>query len=122
MNGIPDLEAIRQEHESWLAELEGLAVEAIASNNWDAFYAHVVDFQNEYDLHGETGIAISKNLTVRFLGSTDSLDGSGADLLPTTAVNERKELINHVTRASANTETAAANGFSQRAGDNTAHH
>jgi hypothetical protein len=63
----PDLEAIRQEHESWLAELEGLAVEAISSNNWDSFYAHVVDFQNEHDLHGETGIEISKNLTVRFL-------------------------------------------------------
>ena len=70
----PDLEAIRQEHESWLGELEGLAVQAIASNDWDAFYAHVVDFQNEYDLHGEARIAISsKNLTVRFLGSTDSL-------------------------------------------------
>ena len=82
----PDLEAIRQEHESFLAELEGIAVEAIASNNWDRFYSHVVDFQNQYDLHGESGIAISKNLTVRFLeleASTDSLSGSGADLLPT---------------------------------------
>jgi hypothetical protein len=57
-----DLEAIRQEHESWLGELEGLAVEAIATNHWDAFYAHVVDFQNDHDLHGETGIA--QNLTV----------------------------------------------------------
>ena len=45
-----DLEEIRQEHETWLAELEGLAVEAIASNNWDALYTHVVDFQNEHDL------------------------------------------------------------------------
>jgi hypothetical protein len=26
----PDLEAIKQEHETWLAELEGLAVQAIA--------------------------------------------------------------------------------------------
>jgi hypothetical protein len=62
-----DLEAIRQEHESWLGELEGLAVEAIASNDWDAFYAHVVDFQNDHDLHGETGIVIvlAQNLTVR---------------------------------------------------------
>ncbi len=56
-----DLEAIRQEHESWLGELEGLAVEAIATNNWDAFYAHIVDFQNEHDLHGETGIAIGED-------------------------------------------------------------
>ena len=86
-----NLEEIRQEHESWLVELEGLAVEAIASNDWDAFYAHVVDFQNEHDLHGETGIEISKNLTVRFLASTDSLSRSGADSSQTTAVNERKE-------------------------------
>ncbi len=86
-----DLEELRQQHETWLAELEGLAVEAISSNDWDAFYAHVVDFQNEHDLHGEARIAISKNLTVRFLASTDSLRGSGADLLPTTEQNERKE-------------------------------
>ena len=33
-------------------------MEAIATNNWDAFYAHVVDFQNEHDLHGQSGIAI----------------------------------------------------------------
>ena len=55
---IEDLEEIRQKHESWLAELEGLSVEAIASNNWDALYTHVVDFQNKHDMHGETGIAI----------------------------------------------------------------
>ena len=91
MTNTPDYEFIRQIHETWLNELEGLAVQAIASNDWDTFYAHVVDFQNQYDLHGETGIAISKNLTVRFLGSTDSLSGSGADLLPTTEQNERKE-------------------------------
>ena len=51
--------------------------------------------RQEHDLHGETGIAIStKNLTVRFLeleASTDSLTRSGADLVPTTEVNERKE-------------------------------
>lgn len=55
-----DLEFIRQQHESFLNDLEGLAVEAIASNNWDVFYAHVVDFQNEHDLHGESGIAIGE--------------------------------------------------------------
>jgi hypothetical protein len=90
-----DLEAIRQEHESWLGELEGLAVEAIATNNWDAFYAHLVEFQNENDLHGETGIAITQNPTVRISAleaSTKSLSRSGADLLPTTEQNERKEL------------------------------
>ena len=92
---IPDKEAIRQEHESWLSELEGLAVEAIASNNWDAFYAHVVNFQNEHDLHGESGIAIAKNLTVRFCpleASTKDLSRPGAGSLPTTEQNERKEL------------------------------
>lgn len=56
----PDLEFVRSLHESFLADLEGLAVEAIASNNWDAFYAHVVNFQNEHDLHGHTGIAIGE--------------------------------------------------------------
>jgi hypothetical protein len=94
MSMSENLEEIRQEHENFLAELEALAVQAIASNDWDAFYAHVVDFQNEHDLHGETGIAIAKNLTVRFLkleASTKSLSGSGADFLPTTEVNERKE-------------------------------
>lgn len=54
------LEAIRQQHESFLADLEGLAVEAIATNNWDAFYAHLIDFQNEHDLHGESVIAIEE--------------------------------------------------------------
>jgi hypothetical protein len=52
------LEAIRQEHEPFLTKLEALAVQAIASNNWENFYEHLIDFQNEYDLHGETGIAI----------------------------------------------------------------
>jgi len=53
-----DLEAVRQEHEPFLTKLEALAVQAIASNNWENFYEHLIDFQNEYDLHGETGIAI----------------------------------------------------------------
>ena len=55
----PDrLEDIRQEHEGFLSQLEALAVEAIALNDWTNFYAHVVDFQNEHDLHGEALIAI----------------------------------------------------------------
>jgi hypothetical protein len=55
----PDpLEAIRQEHEGFLSQLEALAVEAIATNDWTNFYAHVVDFQNEHDLHGESLIAL----------------------------------------------------------------
>jgi hypothetical protein len=36
----PELVAeIAQEHEPFLNELEGLAVEAIATNDWTAFYA-----------------------------------------------------------------------------------
>jgi hypothetical protein len=81
-----------------------------------------ITFRPDLEAIKETGIAISKNLTVRFLGSTDSLDGSGADLLPTTEVNERKELINHVTTARTNAQAAGVDGLSQRAGDNTAHH
>ena len=87
---IPDLEAIRQEHESWLGELEGLAVEAIASNDWTAFYAHLIDFQNEHNLHGESVIAIREEFdrvqpldTEKGIeASTKSLSRSGADLLP----------------------------------------
>jgi hypothetical protein len=55
------LEAIRQEHEPFLTQLEALAVQAIATNDWDGFYAHVVDFQNEHDLHGEAEIVIGEN-------------------------------------------------------------
>ena len=41
----PDpLEYIRQVHESWLAELEGLAVEAIATNDWSQVRDLISDF------------------------------------------------------------------------------
>ena len=33
-------------------------VEAIASKNWDAFYAHTVDFVSEHELHTGSGIVI----------------------------------------------------------------
>jgi hypothetical protein len=78
----PELVAeIAQEHETWLNELEGLAVEAIATNDWTAFYAHVVDFQNEQDLHGESGFANIDDTDGE--ASADTLHGSSADLLPT---------------------------------------
>ena len=80
-----------------------------------------ITFRPDLEAIKETGIAISKNLTVRFLGSTDSLSGSGADLLPTSEVNERKELINHVTTARINTETAGVDGLFQSVSDNAAH-
>jgi hypothetical protein len=52
------LEAIRQEHEPFLTRLEALAVCAIAANDWNDFYAHLIEFQSKNDLHGVTGIAI----------------------------------------------------------------
>ena len=95
----PDpLEYIRQIYESWLTELEGLAVEAISTNNWDAFYAHLINFQNEHYHHGESGIAIAKNPTVRFLEvSTKSLSRSGADPHPPyrRTNNDKEPLIHH---------------------------
>jgi hypothetical protein len=78
----PELAAeIGQQHEGFLNELEGLAVEAIATNDWTAFYAHVVDFQNEQDLHGESGFANIDDIDGG--ASADRLDNSSADLLPT---------------------------------------
>jgi hypothetical protein len=35
------LEAIRQEHEGFLTQLEALAVEAIASSDWSEVYDHI---------------------------------------------------------------------------------
>jgi hypothetical protein len=73
---------ISQQHEAWLNELEGLAIEAIATNDWTGFYTHVVDFQNEHELHGEALIAIGEDepSDSPSEASTDSLTGSGADL------------------------------------------
>jgi hypothetical protein len=45
----PPLEDIRQEHESFLSELEAAAVHAIASNDWSAFYTRVGDFQGKQE-------------------------------------------------------------------------
>ncbi len=54
------LEAIRQEHEPFLTTLEALAVLSIATNDWDAFYQHLIEFQSEHDLHGVCGVAIGE--------------------------------------------------------------
>ncbi len=88
----PDpLEDIRQEHEGFLSQLEGLAVEAIcasqqrfaiATNDWTKFYAHVVDFQNENDLYGEALIAIGAE------ASGDELDTRTTGSLPNDQLNE----------------------------------
>lgn len=37
----PDLEFIRQQHEAWLNDLEGYAVQALASGDWSEVYAHL---------------------------------------------------------------------------------
>ncbi len=82
-----------------------------------------ITFRPDLEAIKETGIAISKNLTVRFLGSTDSLDGSGADLLPNDQQNQSiRTNSNHDRPTRINAETAAANEFLEPAGDNTAHH
>jgi len=66
------LEAIRQEHESWLAELEALAVQAIASADWSPVLEHLNEIMAWQD----------SQLHEAQKGSTDSLDGSGADPFP----------------------------------------
>ena len=108
---IPDLEAIRQEHESWLAELEGLAVQAIASANWIPVLEHLNEIMAWQD----------SQLHEAQKASTKSLSRSGADLLPTTAVNDVRNKTHHVTTTRTNAETTGVDGFSQRAGDNAPH-
>jgi uncharacterized protein YqfB (UPF0267 family) len=56
------LEAIRQEHEPFLTKLEALAVQAIATSDWNDFYAHLIEFQSEHDLHGVTGVVIGEEV------------------------------------------------------------
>ncbi|MBW4549376.1 MAG: hypothetical protein KME25_33975 [Symplocastrum torsivum CPER-KK1] len=60
------LEAIRQEHESFLTQLEALAVEAIASNDWSEVQDHITFNAPQVE------------------ASTKSLSRSGADLSQTT--------------------------------------
>ncbi len=74
------LEDIRQEHETWLAELEGLAVEALASGNWTSVLEHLNEIMAWQD--GKLHEAQKQK------ASADRLHSSSADLNPTT----RKEL------------------------------
>ncbi len=60
------LEAIRQEHESFLTELEALAVKAIATDDWGAFTSHVWTVR-------------TKSIMRDLRASTKSLSRSGAD-------------------------------------------
>jgi hypothetical protein len=75
------LEEIRQQHESFLAELEALAVEAIASANWIPVLEHLNEIMAWQD----------SQLHEAQKASTADMESPGADPLPTTAVNERKE-------------------------------
>ena len=91
---IDDLELIRQQHESFLNDLEGLAVEALFTGNWDEVFAHInqvrsrhTDLSDCFNSPEEYDEALA--FINRLLGeaSTKDLSRPGADLLPT----ERKE-------------------------------
>ena len=69
---------IGQQHEGFLNDLEGLAVEAIATNDWTAFYAHVADFQVELTVEALKGALASRR------ANTEDLDRPGAGFVPTT--------------------------------------
>ncbi len=62
---------IRQIHESWLAELEGLAVEAIASANWSPVLEHLNEMRAWQD----------SQLSEAQKASTADMHSPGADLL-----------------------------------------
>ncbi|MBE9128207.1 MULTISPECIES: hypothetical protein [unclassified Coleofasciculus] len=44
------IQAVKDEHEAWLNDLEGYAIEAIATGNWDKVSAHIFDLH--YELNG----------------------------------------------------------------------
>lgn len=83
----PDLEFIRQQHESFLNDLEGLAVEALATRDWSAVYDHIAKvsdskidlsdcFKSEEDFVGAIAFI---NRLLGSEASTKTLAGSGAD-------------------------------------------
>lgn len=57
---LSELEAIRQEHESFLTQLETYAVIGIATGDWNSFYELLVDYQNQHDLPHAIGVAIGE--------------------------------------------------------------
>ncbi|HEY9653658.1 MAG TPA: hypothetical protein V6C95_23555 [Coleofasciculaceae cyanobacterium] len=66
----PELAAeLAQEHESWLSELEGLAIEAIASNDWTPVLQHLNEIMAWSDSQAHEAQKLKAN--------TDSLRGSG---------------------------------------------
>jgi len=65
---------IAQQHEAWLNELEGVAIEAIASANWTPVLEHLNEIMAWQD----------SQLHEAQKASTKSLSRSGADLLSQT--------------------------------------
>jgi hypothetical protein len=49
LDRTPDLDAIRQEHESFLTELEALAIQAIAFGDWSRVRDLINDFKDYRD-------------------------------------------------------------------------
>lgn len=87
------LEDVRQEHETWLAELEGLPVEAIASGIWEPVYDHIASFPDAPDTdEGITDpIAMIREVTrLKAEASADELETPSADQSQTTQANESK--------------------------------
>ncbi len=50
--------AVREEHKVFLKRLEVYAVWAIINNDWRDFHRHLVDFQEDNDLHGICGATL----------------------------------------------------------------
>jgi hypothetical protein len=83
------IEEICQEYESFLNQLEGLAIQALATGEWDEVFAHInqgstkSDLSDCFNFQEEYHEALT--LINRLLGeaSTKDLAGPGADFLPT---------------------------------------
>lgn len=96
-NPSDPLSEIRQQHEAFLNDLEGLAVEALASGDWSKVDVHINQVRRQTDLSDcfnspeEYDGAIA--FISRILGeaSTKSLSRSGADLLQTTEPTINKD-------------------------------
>jgi hypothetical protein len=126
----PDLEFICQQHESFLNDLEDLAVEticaspkgrrlgrsqqrfAIAKNDWTAFSAHLINFQNEHDHHGESGIAITEKFyRVQLLDTYKRIEASTKDLMVSDSTSKHRHPLKRSCRTVLmKTETAGGCG------------
>jgi hypothetical protein len=106
----PDLDAIRQEHESFLSELEALAIQAIASGDWSRVRDLINDFKDYRDENaGLEPERACEELAELFSQanqiinqphyqvpvSADELDTPSADSSPTTF--NRKDFSHHDT-------------------------